>query len=77
MKKQLSTVVVAALFSINVHAEIDEAKMADFESTCYKYAEEDGIVEEEMESYLSQCLQDFIKDESEVDSESVDGEPKE
>jgi hypothetical protein len=77
MKKRFSTAVVATLFSLSVHAEIDEAKMADFESTCHKYAEEDGITEEEMETYISQCVQDLITGESEEGGESAEGDPKE
>ncbi|MCG7865505.1 MAG: hypothetical protein JAY74_03925 [Candidatus Thiodiazotropha taylori] len=77
MKKRFSAAVVAVLFSISVHAEIDEAKMADFESTCHKYAKEDGIAQEEMETYISQCVQDLITGETEVSGESAEGDPKE
>ncbi|MBW9268573.1 MAG: hypothetical protein K1566_02915 [Candidatus Thiodiazotropha sp. (ex. Lucinisca nassula)] len=77
MKKRFSTAVVAAFFSISVHAEIDEAKMADFESTCHKYAKEDGVAQEEMETYISQCVQDLIAGESEMGGESAEGDPKE
>ncbi|RLW63386.1 MAG: hypothetical protein B6D71_10295 [gamma proteobacterium symbiont of Stewartia floridana] len=77
MKNRFSTAVLAALFSISVHAEIDEAKMADFESTCYKYAKEDGVAQEEMETYISQCVQDLITSESEMSGESAEGDPKE
>jgi hypothetical protein len=45
MKNRLAATVVVALFSVSVYAEIDEAQMADFESTCQNYAQEDGIVQ--------------------------------
>lgn len=56
--------IVALLFSVSAFAEIDEAQMAQFESDCMKYASEDGVPQEEMEDYLSQCVQDFIASQS-------------
>jgi hypothetical protein len=77
MKNRLAATVVVALFSVSVYAEIDEAQMADFESTCQNYAQEDGIVQEEMEAYLSQCVQDLVASKTTTGGESVEGDPKE
>lgn len=77
MKICLAAAVVAALFSVSSHAGIDEAQMADFELTCQKYAQEDGVAQEEMETYLSQCMQDLVTSEPEAGGESVEGGLKE
>ena len=68
---------VAALLAVTAFAGIDEAQMAEFESECKRYAVEDGIPADEVEEFLSQCVQDMVHAQSMGDSEPAEGEAKE
>jgi hypothetical protein len=58
MIKRLSALAVASLlaFSTNVFAVSEDEAQA----MCQRYAEEDGVQQDEMEGYLAQCVQDLI-----------------
>jgi hypothetical protein len=66
MKKYLfAAAALAALFSVNVLAEMDEAQHEAFAAECKTNAMEEGISDEEMESYIAKCVQDLAASESE------------
>jgi hypothetical protein len=85
MKLQLTAAAtLAAMLSVTAYAAIDEAMMAEFESDCNRYAQEDGVAPEELDDYLSQCVQDLVisqstneSDFAESQNESSEGENSE
>ena len=67
---------VAVLLSVDALAEIDEALMAEFESDCNRYAQEKGVTPEDLEGYLTQCVQDLLDAQPAGDYEPAEEEGK-
>ena len=70
MKKHLFAIAaLAASLSANVLAEVDEAQQEAFAADCKKNAMEESIPDEEMASYIEQCVQDMAAGETEGGAE--------
>jgi len=69
----LTAALVAAVFSVQAPAAVDEAQMADFEAECKKYAAEDGVTKEEMDAYVAQCVKDMASYQGEAGGEAPEG----
>lgn len=75
MKKHLFAIAaLAASLSANVLAEVDEAQQEAFAADCKKNAMEESIPDEEMASYIEQCVQDMAVEESEGGAEESESE---
>ncbi len=71
----IAAAALAMAVSAGALANFDEEQMAAFESDCYKYAQEDGVAEEQLEDYVAQCVRDLVSAQSETaDSEPVDSD---
>ncbi len=79
MKRYLLTAAaLAAVFSFDALAAIDEGQKEAFEADCRSYALEDRVPEEELDSYIVQCVQDLVEAQSEDSaSESDEGSTQE
>lgn len=74
MKLQLlAAMALVAAFSVTALAAAEEPQAVDFKAECRKYAQEDGVSADEMESYITQCMEDMAA----VQSESGKDEPAE
>ena len=75
MKKYLfATAALAALLSTNVLAETAEAQQEALAAECKKAAMEEDIPDEELASYIEQCIQDSAAAESGSETEEPDSE---
>jgi len=69
---------LSAVFSINALAANDMEQQESFSADCKRYAQEEGVPAEEMESYMSQCIQDLSAAASEDGAaESAEGASQE
>jgi hypothetical protein len=60
---------IAASFSAGSLMAADAEQMAQYQADCKKYAAEDGVAPEEMDAYLSQCIQDMAGEQGDGGSE--------
>lgn len=73
MKKIFVTIaILAAFFSVNALASEDQEKA--FKKECKGYALEEGVPEDEMEGYISQCVQDLMAAQGESEGEEQSSE---
>jgi hypothetical protein len=56
----LAIAALAAAFSVNAPAEIDDAQLEAFEVECSKYASEEGIAEEDKDAYIAKCVREMV-----------------
>lgn len=66
---------VAALLLAAV-APLVHADAAEDEAKCRQWAQEDGVTQEQMANYLSQCLEDLHAAQAEIQEEGGKGKEK-
>ena len=77
---KLNMIAAAALVAVfygGALSAADEDQMAAFEAECEKYAQEDGVAADELDEYLSQCVQDMAMSRSGDESEPAESEEDE
>lgn len=70
MKKHLTTVaVLACTFVLTPAMAMDDATPESIEKECRAYAKEDGVLAEEMASYMRECIEDLSSPQNEESTE--------
>ena len=55
----MTAAVLACTFAMSPATAMDDTKPESIEKECRKYAKEDGVSADEMESYMRECIEDL------------------